>query len=789
MKKNIIIIISFCACFELTAQSVVSTLVQKFDAYQAILPKTKLHLVFNQDKYSPGDTAFFKAYFLKEDLHAIAGKQLIDLNLVDSKGESKLHLMFNVNNGVGQNQLVIPNSIPAGIYLVTAHSSWMKNFNPVPFFKKEIIVVIKNAVVPSKKNAVSVIAEGRHLIKGLSGKVIIRTYKEGSIVKITDGAGVEIDHVTTDSNGLCSAVLAPRGNRSYFIRVDGDSAKIPLLVEDNGCSLRLTPSGKKEEPIKVAVTSPPGSTLRHEELILIVSSRGKIYHTATFIQGERDGVELQIPQRDLPEGITQLSLLKPNGNLLASRDFYCQGDDAIQVKILTDKNDCVVREKVRAEVSLTDKAGRPIEGEFSVKVLNADLFDSETPNSMADELTILSPLREKYLIDRSDSNWMAKLDNYLISVTEEIPWKEIEMNTITKPRFTFSNFVQKSGKAFFAETHEPVPDPTTITFYLQRSKIRYQTTTEKGKVWLAIPDLHGQDELFYFGETFFYFGGERHGQGIPNLKIEWDEEPTFLPRSIASKESEGPDRYAAFASKRRLIDRSYSFYTSANAVDDTNVTGGIDFETEVKGADVNLNVQNYIIFPTMAELIKEVIPSLQYRKSNGKDMVIVSLSESMAAMATGDPVYVIDGIATKNTAFFLSLRPADLLSIKIITDPSKLLRFNLLGKNGIVIVQTRNGDVREPLGDSPKLIEGINRPVSFKVGDNTSSSFPRRPDFRSTIYWNPSLKTDSNGKAMIEFLCSDDIGTLSIRVDGITKGGMPFSATGEMKVDQEKKAR
>ena len=112
-----------------------------------------------------------------------------------------------------------------------------------------------------------------------------------------------------------------------------------------------------------------------------------------------------------------------------------------------------------------------------------------------------------------------------------------------------------------------------------------------------------------------------------------------------------------------------------------------------------------------------------------------------------------------------------------------------MGKNGIVIVQTRNGDVREPLGDSSKLIEGINRPVSFKVGDNTGSSFPRRPDFRSTIYWDPSLKTDSNGKAMIEFLCSDNIGTLSIRVDGITKGGMPFSATGEMKVDQEKKAR
>jgi len=125
------------------------------------------------------------------------------------------------------------------------------------------------------------------LIKGLSGRVIIRAYKGGSSVKITDGAGREIDHATTDSNGLCSLILKPSSNASYFIRVDGDSTKTPLpRVEENGCSLQLTPARNKD-PIKIMVTSPPGSALRKEELILIVSSRGKIYHSSSFIQGSR----------------------------------------------------------------------------------------------------------------------------------------------------------------------------------------------------------------------------------------------------------------------------------------------------------------------------------------------------------------------------------------------------------------------------------------------------------------------------------------------------------------------
>jgi hypothetical protein len=786
-----------CTLFEAGAQPNVALLSQKFDAYQSTWPRTRLHLIFNQDKFSPGDTAWFKAYFLTENLTGVAGKQLIDLNLVDSRGESKLHFMFNVNNGLGFNQLALPDTLSAGIYLVTAYSNWMKNFDPAFIFKKKIVIVRKNALVPDEKVVLSVVAEGGHLIRGISNRVSIHTWRAGSSVQIMDAEGREILRTTTDANGLASGIFTPI-RTSYFVQMTGDPGRTPLpATEDDGCSMRLIPA-QREEPVKILVASPPASALRPQELIIMVSTRGRIYHTATFIQGNKEFAALQIPQADLPEGIAHVSLLNHAGDLLAGRDFYSPGKGPVQAKVQAAKNYFQAREKVKLEVSLTDSKGQPVEGEFAISVLNAGLLDVEKQNSLSDELNILSAAKlDRFLVDRTDPNWLTSLDNYLISVTEDVSWREIISKKAMKPRYDFTNVVQKNGRAYFAGTREPVPDFTDILFYIQRRKMRYQTTVQNGRVWLAIPDLVGQDELFYLAETSFYLGGTKHGKEIPNLKMVWEDDLIKLPRAPASMETGSPDRYASFVAKSRLIDRSYGFYTSPEGTGSitNSVTGSRDWEDEITGADITINVQDYTLFPTMSELVKEVIPSLQHRKTKQKSVVRVTLPEIMWATATGDPVYIIDGIATKNTSFFLSLKPSDVLTVKIVYRPDKLFPLGLMGKNGIVIVQTRKGDAREPLDDPSKLIEGLNKSVNFKArshdsggSDHSGDRNLRRPDFRSTVHWNPSVKTDSNGKATVEFFCSDDIGKLSIRIDGLATGGRPFTGGLELEVmaDPEK---
>ena len=106
MKKMIVVAL-LALSIKCAAQSNEILFSRKYEAYRSAHPLTKMHLVFNQRRYAPGDTVWFKVYFLNQDLLPINGTQLIDLNLIDSRGVSSEHFHFNVTNGAGQNQLVI----------------------------------------------------------------------------------------------------------------------------------------------------------------------------------------------------------------------------------------------------------------------------------------------------------------------------------------------------------------------------------------------------------------------------------------------------------------------------------------------------------------------------------------------------------------------------------------------------------------------------------------------------------------------------------------------------------
>ena len=185
----------------------------------------------------------------------------------------------------------------------------------------------------------------------------------------------------------------------------------------------------------------------------------------------------------------------------------------------------------------------------------------------------------------------------------------------------------------------------------------------------------------------------------------------------------------------------------------------------------------------MIELIREIIPSLQHRKLGGKTTVRVLLSEA-SIRPIGDPLYVIDGIMTKNTDYFLSMNPSDILTLKIVKDISKLRRFGAMGKNGMVLVQTKKLDLQKS-GSTTLPVTGLSRPVNFKAQShaNDTNEGIRLPDFRSTVYWNPSVKTITAGKASFSFYTTDDTGPLIIKILGMTADGRPFNAFTKVQVN------
>ena len=62
------------------------------------------------------------------------------------------------------------------------------------------------------------------------------------------------------------------------------------------------------------------------------------------------------------------------------------------------------------------------------------------------------------------------------------------------------------------------------------------------------------------------------------------------------------------------------------------------------------------------------------------------------------------------------------------------------------------------------------------LGEFVAKNAPAHiPDFRPTLYWNPDVKTNAEGKATINFQTSDDMGNLRVQIEGITKDGKLIS--------------
>jgi hypothetical protein len=427
---------------------------------------------------------------------------------------------------------------------------------------------------------------------------------------------------------------------------------------------------------------------------------------------------------------------------------------------------------VELQVSLKDELGNPIQGEFAVSVFNQRLFANQSSSSTIDQYLYVKA-------EGANSHYSSAEDLDLLLITQKnkrLDW-EVIMNGKMEMNYPFKKLIQYSGRVVNKENGQPVPDSSRVVAYLQKSMMGYEAITRgDGGFDLAfLFDFWNDDEIFYTVET-------KKGKAL-NAKVEWEEKSSSYAPFTPRIEGEIANRYAEFVSRKKIVDRSYSFYNTLEASVKTSVAEdpNRDFEDELTGVDYAVKVDEYVVFPTMEELIREVVPSLQHRKARGSATVRVILPDG--AIPNDNPLYIIDGIMTKNTEYFLQLKPSDVFSIKVVRTINKLNRFGTMGRNGIVLVYTKGLDHKRLKTENTLIpVKGLNKPVPFHVPAHKGLTDQRIPDFRSTLYWNPSVITNARGEGTISFSASDDVGNFLIQIQGITSDGRPFSRLDSIRV-------
>jgi hypothetical protein len=186
----------------------------------------------------------------------------------------------------------------------------------------------------------------------------------------------------------------------------------------------------------------------------------------------------------------------------------------------------------------------------------------------------------------------------------------------------------------------------------------------------------------------------------------------------------------------------------------------------------------------MEEVFFELIPGVFLKKK--KSVYDISVADPVDNRSYASPPGLfVDGVIIKDPSVIGNLDPENVEMIDIIRDRYFVGDYLFFG---IVNVISKAGDyssVSLP-GYAVRLPYRVLDPVwSFESPDYSSSEKKnnRIPDFRNTLYWNPSVKPDKNGKGRIEFWTSDISSDYEINIQGITRDGKLISIRKSMKVE------
>lgn len=732
---------------------------QDFNDYYTNQIPLKIHLFFNQDEYSPGDTIFFKAsIFTARDLSPVGGSTILNVLLKDLSGNLIARNMIRLRNGYGSSQIIIPSATLHGRYVVEAYTNWMENFESSRYFQKYIDIGeqmhITNQV---DTTSLKFYPEGGSFIVGLNHKIVVRG-KPLSNGKIFNSGHQAVAKFELDVHGLGFFYLVPQPSESYSGKIDDADGfySLPESVPD-GLTLLATIQ-ESTSSLRVIIQMPLTSAFRQKKIYLTGVIHGNIFYEANFEMTDKEYVLVNVPLNDIPSGIAQLALYTGNKTELCRRLFFVPEGKKINVAISLSQKEYPTREKISVTCKLQDSSGMPVRSPIGISVFHTPSGMKTTDRNIVNNLLFYSDLPNVStgvppLFESPASH--ASVDNYLIAQPRIYP-----LPFIQKQKY-FINNIYLTGKVL-TKSGRAVPDSAKITFFLQKSVSTYQAYVKDSAFQVFfLMDFYGTEDIFY--------RVEHEGKKIDDATIVLDEAPTYAQPSLSDSDA---DRLS-FSSQRKRIKESFSFYKKDVSYEEPSPPHSL-LEEEVFGADLEIKLSEYILFPTMVETLREVIPMAQHRIIRSKNVVRVFIDE-LDKFADESPLFVIDGVMTEDVDFFLSLNPSDVSSIKIIYSLDKLNVFGALGKGGIILVETKIPDHADvvPKGETTFSTVGLTESIKFKSAAHLSKR-GRMPDLRTALYWNPELVPDENGSATFSFYTTDVTGEFAIRLEGISGEGKPF---------------
>jgi hypothetical protein len=719
----------------------------------------KLYLFYNQPAYSPGDTIFYRATLVTAAQHKfVGGRVVVDVRLFNGKGHRSANQVTLLKDGIGDGYIVTADTVKAGLYTLEACDGRSGNDHAGLCYRG--IVELTGTGKFQPVTTVGFFPEGGKLVSGVPNRIVVQAGANYSGA-ITSETGRKVADFSCNESGLGTFYMSPEKSMNYFFTdVNGNKSQLPMRAVE-GINLMAT-GFEKGDHIRTVIQQSSDAGL-DGPVYLVVWNQNTITWKAEINLKRKNGVALQIPKVNVFPGLNGMTLFSNSGEVLSERLFYLS-ERSVNVDIDLEKEVYLAREQISVKIALDSSL---LQADLAVSVFQSDLFPGKSSGNNAQNFFgLLSETNPEFVSPMSSP---ADIDMFLISQRwKRFTWDDIRKGTVATAGPLQTNLVFR-GNAVFSESGQPVPDSTMLVFMLQKNIMTYETFTRGGQ--FSCPLL-----MDYFGEESVFYQAYYNGERLEGVKVLRSEERGPIQHV---KENSIPHPYSKFAADRRDIQKIFARPGAKAGSEPVNWANEIlNF---VGGADVSITLKDYTMFPTMRETIHEIVPDLKVRRNKNGDFVRIVVSD-LHAESKADPIYIVDGVFTDDTDFFLKLKPADVVAIHLINRSTKLEKIGLV-QHGVVIVETSLPVAKRkvPVSESVFAAPGLNVKLPGS-GMYSLKRSPRTPDIRSNVFWRPRVWVASGEKTDLRFILPDNTGTYRIVVDGVTTDGKPVHAEKEFNV-------
>lgn len=348
----------------------------------------QVYLQTSKGIYETGEDLWFKGYVLDSRfLQPSDNSQILYVQLT-KKSENKplWQEKYEIKKGFVEGHLLVNDTLPPGEYLLsgfTKYALFHKEIDHHSVRKVEIVEKIEDfKKIPLKKTdslkTFALLPEGGHMVYGLTNRVAFKASNDQGIPANVAGLLLEDEsplvRFKSEHDGMGSFDFKPQIGKKYRIKLEGlnkDSLIDLPNIMTQGMLLRV--EGEKEGNLMAKVK---GTEAFHGSKVFVrLQQRGVVYGMAEAIL--RDSITIAFPNKELPQGIFEVTLFDAELRPVAERLFYSNWRKKLHIKAKISYDDSYL--KVRGKATLKIKAS-DVDGNPAIAHLGVSVFDQAYVN-------------------------------------------------------------------------------------------------------------------------------------------------------------------------------------------------------------------------------------------------------------------------------------------------------------------------------------------------------------------------------------------------------------------------